>query len=258
MQMTTFSVPTVGPASPGTTFGRTDDAIRSICSSHIGAARPGYATTVGEGLVWVKTVSSTVHEVYYWDGDQDILLFTINPTSGAITLGSAVLVNSGNVGPTLISGVTSTTPADGDLILFGDVSNSSVPRQSALSNFWSLLLGAARSVTALWTFTTAKMVELTLTDGATINWDTATGHFAKVTLGGNRTLAAPTNLQTGAVYTIWIIQDGTGSRTLTWNSVFKFKAATAPTLTTTAAKRDSFSFRSDGTNLYECGRTLAL
>lgn len=98
----------------------------------------------------------------------------------------------------------------------------------------------------------------TLTDGATISWDSAAAQVAKVTLAGNRTMAAPTNLADGSFYSIYIIQDGTGSRTVTWNSVFKFTAAAAPTLTTTAAAKDFISFRSDGTNLYEIGRSLAV
>ena len=98
----------------------------------------------------------------------------------------------------------------------------------------------------------------TLTDGATINWDTSAIQVAQVTLGGNRTFAAPTNLIDGAFYALVIIQDGTGSRTATFNSVFKFAAATAPTLTTTANARDILVFQSNGTNLYESGRSLNL
>jgi len=89
----------------------------------------------------------------------------------------------------------------------------------------------------------------TLTDGATINWDVSLGQIATVTLGGNRTIAAPTNLKVGT-YLLHVIQDATGSRTLTWNAVFKWPAAVAPTLTTTESRRDIISFVCDGTNLY--------
>src|SRR5690242_12730935 len=89
----------------------------------------------------------------------------------------------------------------------------------------------------------------TLTDGATVNWDASSGIVASLTLGGNRTMAAPTNLITGTLV-LHVIQDGTGSRTLTWNSVFKWQSGTAPTLSPGAGKRDVFSFISDGTNLY--------
>jgi len=95
----------------------------------------------------------------------------------------------------------------------------------------------------------ANTLNQTLTDGATISWDTSLGQVATVTLAGNRTMAAPTNLKV-QTYILHVLQDATGSRTLTWNAVFKWPAGVAPTLTTTASARDIFSFVSDGTNLY--------
>lgn len=96
----------------------------------------------------------------------------------------------------------------------------------------------------------------TLTDGATINWATTTSQVAVVTLGGNRTFAAPTGLVNGAFYALAVYQDATGGRTLAWNTVFKWNAGSAPTLSTAANAKDFFVFRSDGTNLYEQGRAL--
>lgn len=95
----------------------------------------------------------------------------------------------------------------------------------------------------------ANIKNQTLTDGATVNWDTSLGQIATLTLGGNRTMAAPTNLKVQS-YILHVIQDGTGSRTLTWNSVYKWVAGAPPVLTTTAGARDVFSFICDGTNLY--------
>lgn len=95
----------------------------------------------------------------------------------------------------------------------------------------------------------ANVSSQTLTDAATVSWDVSLGQVAYVTLGGNRIIGAPTNLKVGT-YILHVIQDGVGGRTLTWNSVFKWPAGVAPTLTTTASRRDLFSFVSDGTNLY--------
>ena len=108
--------------------------------------------------------------------------------------------------------------------------------------------------------TSAKLnySESTLTDGATINWDASTQDVCKLTLGGNRTLAAPTNNTTGQFISILVIQDGTGSRTLTWNAVFEFASDTAPTLTTTANLGDVFVFRYNGSKWLEVGRNQAL
>lgn len=88
-----------------------------------------------------------------------------------------------------------------------------------------------------------------LVDGATVNWDMSLGNGI-VTLAGNRTIAAPTNLPVGMV-SLRIVQDATGSRTLTWNALFKWVGGTAPTLTTTAAHYDVLTFYCDGTNLYQ-------
>jgi hypothetical protein len=63
----------------------------------------------------------------------------------------------------------------------------------------------------------------TLTDAATINWDMDLGDNAKVTLGGNRTLAAPTNEVAEQTGYLDVIQDGTGSRTLTFDAAYKFE-----------------------------------
>ena len=108
--------------------------------------------------------------------------------------------------------------------------------------------------------TSAKLnySEATLTDQATVTWDASTQDVCKLTLGGNRTLAAPTNNSTGQFISILVIQDGTGSRTLTWNAVFEFKDDTAPTLTTTANLGDVFVFRYNGSKWIEVGRNQAL
>jgi len=97
-----------------------------------------------------------------------------------------------------------------------------------------------------------------LTDGATIAWDASINQVCSVTLAGNRTMAAPTNQVDGGFYHITIIQDGSGSRTITWNAVFKFPSDTAPTLTTTASEQDELTFRSNGTNMYLVGQSLAV
>lgn len=99
---------------------------------------------------------------------------------------------------------------------------------------------------------------ITITDGATLNWDTSLGQVAQVTLGGNRTFAAPTNLVDGGFYSLLIIQDGTGSRTISWNAVFDFAGGTAPTLSTAAGAKDLITWRSDGTNMLEVGRSLGV
>ena len=104
----------------------------------------------------------------------------------------------------------------------------------------------------------AYNAEATLTDASTISWNVSTQPVAKVTLAGNRTLGAGTNPQTGQFISILFIQDGTGSRTVTFNAAYEFTEDTAPTLTTTAAKGDLFVFRYNGAKFLEVGRNLNL
>ena len=82
----------------------------------------------------------------------------------------------------------------------------------------------------------------TLTDAASIVMNMATNNQFVVTLGGNRTLAAPTNLTVGQTGHIYCIQDGTGSRTLGYNSVFQFAGGSDPVLTTGANAVDLLVF----------------
>ena len=96
---------------------------------------------------------------------------------------------------------------------------------------------------------TVNIVTQTLTDSANVSWDVSTAVVATITLGGNRHIDAPTNLKVGTLI-LNIIQDGTGGRTLTWDTVFKWPAGVAPVLSSANNAKDIFSFICDGTNLY--------
>lgn len=105
------------------------------------------------------------------------------------------------------------------------------------------------SVTGLGETTSSDQLEgryaveiATLTDGATITPDFGANQNFTVTLGGNRTLANPSNMVVGQTGSIFIVQDGTGSRTLSFGSYWDFPAGTAPTLTTTAAGVDRIDY----------------
>ena len=102
---------------------------------------------------------------------------------------------------------------------------------------------AAATLTAVQTFTAGQRGEVTaLTDAASIATDLALSNNFSVTLAGNRTLANPTNTVAGQSGSIFITQDGTGSRTLAFGTNFKFVAGTAPTLSTAAASVDRIDY----------------
>jgi len=81
-----------------------------------------------------------------------------------------------------------------------------------------------------------------LSDGATITPDMDDSNNFSVTLGGDRTLANPSNLTAGQSGCIFITQDGTGTRTLGYGTYWDFAGGTDPVLTTTAAAVDVLSY----------------
>jgi hypothetical protein len=76
----------------------------------------------------------------------------------------------------------------------------------------------------------------------------ANGTVQIITLTGNATITMPTAVS-GKSFIMFLKQDGTGSRTVTWSTVV-WPGGTAPTITSTASKQDIYSFFSDGTNWY--------
>jgi hypothetical protein len=92
-------------------------------------------------------------------------------------------------------------------------------------------------------FTAAQRGEVTtLTDAATVAVDFADSNNFTVTLGGNRTLGNPTNQVAGQSGSLFVVQDGTGSRTLAYSSDWEFAGGTAPTLSTAASAVDRIDY----------------
>lgn len=85
-------------------------------------------------------------------------------------------------------------------------------------------------------------IPVTLTDAASIALDLATGNNFTVTLAGNRTLENPTNAVAGQTGQMYVIQDGTGSRTLAFGSNYKFPNGTAITISTSTSSVDLLVF----------------
>jgi hypothetical protein len=153
--------------------------------------------------------------------------------SGRVTIGTNLNV-SGN---TTIGAAGKTTNATG---WFGVTGRATVST--------NLFVGGNTTLNGT-TTDKSNALNQTLTDAATISWDTALGRVATVTLGASRTIAAPTNQKVGT-YILRVVQGGSGSYTLTWNGNFKWTAQTAPVLSTAVGAVDIFTFFSDGSKMY--------
>ena len=97
-----------------------------------------------------------------------------------------------------------------------------------------------------------------LTDAATVAVDMGTFINATLTLGGNRTLGAPSNAKVGQSGFIRINQDGTGSRTLAYHADWKFAGGTDPTLSTPASSTDVLFYQVIAANFIYASLVKAL
>lgn len=107
---------------------------------------------------------------------------------------------------------------------------------------WSSPAGGV-SLSVANTWTAGQRAEITtLTDGATITPDLNDSNNYVVVIAGNRTIANPTNITAGQSGSIFITQDGTGSRTASWGSYWDWAGGTAPTLSTGASQVDRIDY----------------
>lgn len=180
--------------------------------------------TIASNVTWtLPSTDGTSNQVIVTNGSGTLswaspLLASGGTITGALEIGSAgSLVFEGSTADNFETTLAVTDPTADRTITLPN-SSGTVP-----------LLSLAQ------TFTAAQRGTITaLTDGATITPDFSVTNNYSVTLGGNRTLANPTNITAGQSGCIFITQDGTGSRTLAFGSFWDFPAGTAPTLTTTA------------------------
>lgn len=216
------------------------------------------------------TTASTMNNVAIGGTTPLAGTFTDLRVNGTVSLAGStgtsgyVLTSNGASAPTWQA-------AAGGLAITDDTSTASARYLTFTSATSGSITGANTSSTKLqFTPSTGELVptlvqtkrgyspNIALTDASTVAWDTNTGQVATFTfVSTNRTMGAPTNLVSGAFYGLAVIQNG-GSNTLTWNSVFKWTGGSAPTLSTAAGAKDYFVFRTDGTNLYEQGRSLGV
>ena len=120
----------------------------------------------------------------------------------------------------------------------------------SVANITTANITSSLSVYGNTSLANSNIASQTLSDGATITWDTSLGQIATITLGGARTISNATNLKVGT-YILNVKQNATsGLSTLTWGRGYFFPGNVKPTLTATANARDIITGVSDGTVLY--------
>jgi hypothetical protein len=159
-------------------------------------------------------------------------------TGGSITgvTFTSIVVTGGS-----ITGITDLAVADGGT---GASTLTGIIKGSGTSALTTATAGTDYAgIDTAQTFTKGQRGEITtLTDGATVTPDMADSNNFTLTLGGNRTLANPSNLTAGQSGSIFLVQDGTGGRTLAYGSQYDFIGGTAPTLSTGANAVDRIDY----------------
>jgi hypothetical protein len=86
---------------------------------------------------------------------------------------------------------------------------------------------------------------------ATATLDLALANQHDITMPAGNITVALSNATNNQVFMVSILQDGVGSRTVTWFSTIRWAGGSPPTLTTTASKRDRFGFIRTGSGTYD-------
>jgi len=176
--------------------------------------------------------------------------FNLTVSGQAVTAGSAqqlmvslggVIQNPGTDYTVSTNTITFTTnPASGldfFAILMGQPLNVGTPGDSTVTSAKltdDLTLGGRTTVaSSLGTVSALGNVNT----NQTLDFDTA-NNFS-MTLTGNITLNSPTNIAAGQAGIVIITQDGTGTRTMGFNQIWKFPGGSVPTLTTAGGSVDA-------------------
>ena len=249
-----------------------DDAIDSehytdgsIDTAHIGDLQVTTGKIAADAITGAKLADDAVDSEHYTDGsidtahiadDQVTLAKMAGLTRGSIIYGNA----SGNPAALSVGSNTYVLTSDGTDISWasassgsarsvsGDTDNGVITWKTSDNTFVveSNLLFDGDKITITGGIKTN--IE-SATDGSTVTFDLDTANTHTVTLAGNRELAI-SNEDAGQKFIINLVQDGSGSKTVTWFSTIKWAGGSAPTLTTTANKADSFGFLCTGTDAY--------
>ena len=209
--------------------------------------------------VFIPNTSKTYivkNSVTYTDTTDALVLKVAGNTGVTIPAGTVALYVTNGVTTEAVENITTTFSS---LTVTGAARFDSTVTVSGAADFKTnvsvsgtfIATGASRfdstvTVSGKGKFMTGALTPIvTLTDAACVASDLNTGNIFYVTLGGStRTLKAPTNTTTniGAVGQIFIQQDGTGSRALSYNTVFQFPSASVPVLSTAANAVDTLFY----------------
>ena len=214
----------------------------SIDAAHIASNAVETAKINADAVTGAKIADDAIDSEHYTDGSIDTAHLAADAVTAAKIADDVLNSEHYAAGSIDLEHMSSESVDEDNLHISNSGSNGNfLSKQSG--NAGGMTWAAGASLDTAQTFTKGQRGEITaLTDGSTITPDFADSNNFSVTLGGNRTLANPSNLTAGQSGSIFVTQDGSGSRTLAYGSYWDFVGGTAPTLTTTASKIDRLDY----------------
>jgi hypothetical protein len=181
--------------------------------------------------------------------------FNMNPANATIQIsptGTGTLtVNPATAGTINNMAIGGTTPAAGAFTTLSATTAIAVTSGgtgvTTSTGTGSVVLNSAPALTNP-TITNYTETAFSANSSTAITLALTNGTVQIITLTGNATITMPA-AGAGKSFIMFLRQDATGSRTVTWSTV-NWPGGTAPTITSTASKQDIYSFFSDGTSWY--------
>ena len=243
LETATYISELVAANPPGTDpISQGDDHIRMIKDvlktnfSGVNGSGTTAVTSSAAELNILDGVTATSTELNYLD----ITTLGTSENSKAVTQTSGGAITIGATAGDQTMDIASHDLVDGGLKLAGTLVTASAAEINLLDGKTALgdaLLDSAQ------TWTKGQRGEITtLTPAATVTIDMADSNNFTLTLDQATAIANPSNDTAGQSGSIFLIQDGTGSRTASWGTDWEFAGGTAPTLTTTASAVDRVDY----------------
>ena len=145
----------------------------------------------------------------------------------------------------VVTGIVTATSFAGNITgnVTGNVTGNATGTSAGLTGTPDITVGNVATTRVTLTGSTQTNIHTqAATAGGTTTLDMNTADNWIITLAGNTTIGDPTNEKLGQTGSIWMVQDGTGSRTAAWHSSFKWTGGTAPTLSTAANSLDRIDY----------------